>query len=133
MKKIVYLLYLLPIILLCITCAEKETPFFTHLYGRLKLQNGSTYFDNVILRISDLNPNDFDRLRIREITTATIDSLPGSFELDSVCYGTSGYMSNEIVSVYCDSMDNPAFPSLYWYPEIHAHNGVDTILLNIHY
>jgi len=130
MKKIVYFL---PIILLFTACPETETPFYTHLYGRLKLQNGTTYFNNVTLQISDLSPDNFNQPRIREVITATIDSLPGSFELDSVCYGTSGYMNNEIVSVYCDSMTNPAFPSQLWYPEIRAHNGVDSILLNIHY
>lgn len=130
MKKIVFLL---PIILFCVACPEKETPYFSHVYGRLRLQNGSTYFDNVILQVSDLNPDDPDRFRIREVTTATIDSLPGSFELDSVCYGTSAFMNSEIVSVYSDSIDNPAFPSQLWYPAINGRNGVDTILLYIHY
>ncbi len=131
MKKIGFFL---PIILLCIACTESEIPYFTHIYGRLKLQGtDSTFIGGVILQISDLNPADLSRFRIREVTTAMPDSILGYFEMDSVCYGTSAKMNNEIVSVYCDSIKNPAFPSLLWYPEIHGHNGVDSIILNIHY
>ncbi len=131
MKKT--MLFLLLIIFFT-ACAEQETPYFTHLYGRLRLQNtDSTFIDGVLLQISDLNPDHLDRLRIREVTTATSNSLKGYFELDSVCFATSAIGSSEIVSIYCDSINNPAFPSQLWYPEIHGRNGVDSIIINIHY
>lgn len=109
-------------------CTQKEIPYFSHVYGRLQYNDqDSTGFNNVILQIRDLNPDNPGVFRFRDVTTTNHDSQDGFFEMDSVCYGTSGYMTSEIVRILCDSLKNPGYKTKWWFPNImHA---VDTIII----
>lgn len=121
--------FLAGIILLIITCAQKEEPYFTHLCGWVKYPGSSDTLgiNDIILQIIDINPDDVNRSRIRETTTKSVDSLPGFFEMDSVCYGTSGYQGSQTVVVRVDSTKNPGWPTQWQYLDLNG--GIDTVVL----
>ncbi len=125
MRKI---LILIIAVLLLLYCSRKEELYFTHLYGRVK--HDTTYINGIILIVRDINPENTAYYRFRTDTTGySSDSLPGFFEMDSVCYGTSNYQGGDIVAVLVDSTDNPGWPRQYWYLSLHG--GIDTVELNL--
>lgn len=80
--------------------------------------------------VRDINPENTSYYRFRRDTTGySIDSQPGFFEMDSVCYATSGYQGSQIVAVMIDSIDNPGWPRQYWY--LNLYGGVDTVELKL--
>jgi len=113
-----------------LACSQKETPFFSHVYGWLRYNAQDTIgIDGVILTILDVNPDNPSYYRTRYDTTMSHDSHSGFFEMDSVCYGTSGYLSSDLVKIKCDSLQPPLHKNLTWIPTIMG--GVDTIFLNL--
>jgi hypothetical protein len=111
-------------------CPQKETPYFSHVYGWVRgVSFESTGVNGVVLQIRDINPENPEAYRYVEVTTQTLGSRIGSFDLDSVCYGTSGYMTSELVRIYCDSLKNPAWKTQWWFPTIMGE--LDSITLNI--
>jgi hypothetical protein len=113
-----------------LACPKKEIPYLSHVYGWLRLSTAESLGVNgILLQISDLNPEQPDRFRIREVTTQIRDARDGYFEMDSVCYGTSGYMSGDIVTIYCDSLKNPGWKTQWWNPSLKSE--VDTIIIFI--
>lgn len=118
------------IIFIFLACPQKETPYFSHVYGWLRYNELDTVgTNNVILQIRDIDPENTAYFRNRSDTTMIHDSHGGFFEMDSVCYGTSGYLSSDIVRILCDSLQNPGYKTLIWFPTIMG--GVDTIFLNL--
>ncbi|KPJ72855.1 hypothetical protein AMJ52_04975 [candidate division TA06 bacterium DG_78] len=117
--------------LLVVQCAtEEEEIYFTHLYGYAREETDSTTgISGLILKIRDLNPNDLDYWRTREVTTQTQDALVGFFEIDSVVYGTSQQQGTGYVAIFLDSLQNPQWPSQLWYPTIFG--PADTIILYV--
>lgn len=120
-----WLVFFAGIIFLILTCAQKEVPYFTHLYGWVKYD--TLGINGIILQIIDINPDDVNRGRVRETITKSSASLPGFFEMDSVCYGTSGYQGSQTVAIQVDSTKNSGWSTKIWYPDIKG--GVDTVLL----
>jgi len=127
MKKITLLCILLS--LLVLQCAETAEPLVCHVYGWVKKESDSTGVDGIILRLRDIDPYNTEQSRERLITTATIDSMPGSFEVDSICYGTSKMQGTGFVTIFLDSTSNPGWPNQYWHPDIYG--AVDTVILYI--
>lgn len=125
MKKIIFFL----IFLIIYNCTRKEELYFTHLYGWIKYDTLGG-INGLKLLIRDINPENTDYYRYRPDTTGySPDSLPGFFEIDSVCYGTSSYQGSQIVAVLLDSTDNPGWPRQYWYLSLSG--SVDTVELNL--
>ncbi len=110
-------------------CTEAEEPYICHLYGYVRTDpsNSLTGINNLVLKIYDINPYDISNIRMRETTTGVQDSIPGFFEMDSVCYGTSKRGGN-LVTVFIDSTLNP-YPTQYHTPFISGE--VDTIIIEI--
>ncbi len=126
MKKIIFLIIFIFVIF---DCAKKEELYFTHLYGWAKYDTLGG-INGLKLVIRDIRPDDTDYYRFRSVTTGySNDSLPGFFEMDSVCYGTSNFQGGQIVAVLLDSVDNPGWPRQYWYLTLSG--GVDTVELNL--
>ena len=88
MSRIMLLLFAI-VTMVTFNCGEAEEPFFSHVYGWVKRTADSTGINDMNLKITDLDPDNFALGRERETTTTTYDSLDGFFEMDSVCYGTS--------------------------------------------
>ncbi|MCX7994840.1 MAG: hypothetical protein N3A65_03570 [candidate division WOR-3 bacterium] len=115
--------------LVVFNCTKKEELFFTHLYGWLKYDTlGGINGLNILIR--DINPENTGYYRFRPTKTGySPDSLPGFFEMDSVCYGTSNFQGSQIVAVLLDSTNNPGWPRQYWYLTLTG--GVDTVELEL--
>ncbi|MEO0136398.1 MAG: hypothetical protein ABIL39_04010 [candidate division WOR-3 bacterium] len=112
------------------TCTRKEELYFTHLYGWLRYDTLGG-INGLKILVRDINPENTDYFRFRPtITGYSPDSLPGFFEMDSVCYGTTSLQGSQIVAVLLDSTDNPGWPRQYWYLSLSG--GVDTVELNLH-
>jgi hypothetical protein len=131
-------IFLIPVLLiLTIHCGQQEgEPFICHLYGytqRIRVVNDSipVYdtlpgINGLILRIYDINPYDVNLGRLRYDTTVTRDSVPGCFEMDSVCYGTTTNQGN-LVSIGVNATENPGWNTQYRMPYISGE--VDTVLI----
>ncbi len=125
MKKIIFLILLTFTIF---NCRQKEELYFCHLYGWM--QYDSTRINGIVLMVRDINPENTAYFRFRTDTTGySPDSLPGFFEMDSVCYGTSNFQGSQIVAVLVDSIDNPGWPRQYWYLDLKS--SVDTVELSL--
>jgi hypothetical protein len=131
MKQFFLITVLASLLVLAVQCATgEEEAYFTHLYGYVRSETDSTTGVNgLILKIRDLNPNDIDYWRIREITTQTQDTLAGFFDVDSVVHGTSHQQGTGYVAIFLDSLENPQWPSQLWYPTLFG--PVDTIILYV--
>jgi hypothetical protein len=107
-------------VLLGVQCAtEEEVPYFTHLYGYAREEADSTTgINGLILKIRDINPDDVNYWRTREVTTHTQDALHGFFEIDSVVYGTSQQQGTGYIAIFLDSLQNLQWPSQIWYPTV---------------
>lgn len=127
MKKIVLLSILLAVITL--NCTEEEEPLICYLYGWVKRETDSTGVNDLLLRIRDINPNDVNQWRERNTTTRTEDSIPGFFEMDSVCYGTSKMQGIGYVTIIVDNDSNPGWTTQYWQPNVYG--AIDTVILYI--
>ena len=128
--KLKFIPLAITIFFIFLACPQKEIPYFSHVYGWLRYNEQDTIGrNNVILRIQDVNPDNPAYFRNRYDTTMNHDSRGGFFEMDSVCYGTSGYLSSDLVRIICDSLQNPGYKNLTWIPIIMG--GVDTIFLNL--
>lgn len=125
MKKIIFLV----VMTICFfDCRHKEELYFTHLYGWAKFN--SVGVNGIVLTIRDINPENTNYFRFRFDTTGYVsDSLPGFFEMDSVCYATSGMQGSAIVAVLLDSVYNPGWPRQYWYLTLSG--GADTVEINL--
>ncbi|MEO0206230.1 MAG: hypothetical protein ABIL22_06105 [candidate division WOR-3 bacterium] len=125
MKKIISLFVFIFVVF---SCTNKEEMYFTHLYGWIKYD--TTGINGIKLLVRDINPENTNYYRFRPDTTDfSSDSLPGFFEMDSVCYGTSSYQGSQIVAVLVDSTDNPGWPRQYWY--LNLSGGIDTVELKL--
>jgi len=125
LKKFIFLIV---IAFTLFNCTHKEELYLTHLYGWVKYD--TTYINGIVLVVRDINPENTAYYRFRTDTTNySTDSLPGFFEMDSVCYGTSSYQGSQIVAVLVDSTDNPGWPKQYWY--LNLSGSVDTVELNL--
>jgi hypothetical protein len=122
---------------MAINCGEEEgDPLICHLYGntqRIRVVNDSipvhdtlAGVDGLVLRIYDINPYDVNSGRLRYDTTYTRDSVPGCFEMDSVCYGTTNNQGN-LVTIGIDETENPGWNTQYRTPFIAG--SVDTVLI----
>ncbi len=124
MKKIVLLISV--ITLFALNCGEeKEELFFSHLFGYIRRQVDSTGVNDLLLRIRDIDPDDYSQARERSTTTTHNDSLNGFFEMDSVLYGTSKMQGVGYVIIIVDSLDNPGWLDTSWFPDIVG--PVDTV------
>ncbi|UCF69874.1 MAG: hypothetical protein JSW49_06645 [candidate division WOR-3 bacterium] len=133
MKKI--LILFMPLVFLAtFHCGGEEEPFFSHVYGntqRIRVINDSipiydtlSGVNGMVLRIYDIDPYNLSTFRLRYDTTENRDTIPGCFEMDSVCYGTTRNQGN-IVSIAIDSTENPGWTTQYHSPFISG--DVDTI------
>jgi hypothetical protein len=112
-----------------LNCTEEdEEPMICHLYGYMINNDTQQGVDGLIVRIGDINPYDLDQSRLRYDTTMTQDSIPGFFEMDSVCYGTTKRQGN-LVLIGIHEDDNPGWPSQFYTPDIFG--DVDTVYIYI--
>lgn len=134
MRKII-VVSLFFLLVVAINCTEtEEEPFISHVYGYTNFVRISqdTIFDTLpgvdglILRIYDIDPYNIPTGRLRYDTTETWDSIPGCFEMDSVCYGTTNNQGN-LVTIGYDETENPGYSTQYLRPGISG--AVDTIYL----
>lgn len=137
MKKVLFF-SLFFLLFVAISCGgEEEEPFICHhLYGytqRIRVINDSipvydtlAGVDGLILRIYDINPYNVSIGRLRYDTTETRDSVPGCFQMDSVCYGTSSNQGT-IVTIGINETENPGWNSQYQTPFIDGE--VDTVFI----
>lgn len=134
MRKLVFLvLFFLLIIVINCTGTEEE-PFISHVYGYtnfIRISQDTIHdtlpgVNGLILRIYDIDPYNIPEGRLRYDTTETRDSIPGCFEMDSVCYGTTSNQGN-IVSIGYDATENPGYSTTYLRPYISG--DIDTINL----
>ena len=107
---------------------EDEEPMICHLYGYMINNDTQTGVNGLVVRIVDINPYDLAQSRLRYDTTMTQDSIPGFFEMDSVCYGTTKRQGN-LVSIGIHEDDNPGWPSQFYTPDIFG--DVDTVHIYI--
>jgi copper chaperone CopZ len=114
------------IVLACLSCADTDEAFLSHVYGWAYTKSDSTGINDLTIRIRDINAYDLSQLRERTIITETMDSLDGYFELDSVCYGTTSIQGIGYVIIFIDSVDNPNWPDTNWFPDIRG--PVDTVI-----
>ncbi len=129
MKRLLAIIILFLVFLFNCTWKQGE-PYFCHLYGYMKDVEDSIGVNNIFLYIKDLDPNNADKRRIRETKTAmSSDSMPGFFEMDSVCYGTTTREGN-FVEIYVDSIKNPGWATQLWVPIIHSE--VETLILYLY-
>lgn len=106
------------LIILVMSCAEEEEPFFSHLSGWVRREVDSVGVNGLFLQIRDIDPDHLDQFRVRTTTTMAQDSLDGYFEIDSVLYGTSQKQGTGYVAIIADSLYNNNWPSHIWYPNI---------------
>lgn len=115
-------------------CTDTEEALISHVYGYtnfVRITQDTIYdtlpgVDGLILRIYDIDPYNLSAGRLRYDTTETWDSIPGCFEMDSVCYGTTNNQGN-LVSIGYDEGENPGYSTLYLRPFISG--AIDTINL----
>ncbi|UCD19391.1 MAG: hypothetical protein JSU64_08265 [candidate division WOR-3 bacterium] len=132
MKKV--LILFMPLVFLAtFHCGgEAEEPFISHVYGytqRIRVVSDTindtlSGVNGMVLRIYDIDPYNLSTFRLRYDTTVNRDTIPGCFEMDSVCYGTTRNQGN-IVLIGIDSTENPGWTTQYHYPFISGE--VDTI------
>ncbi len=125
MKKITILLFLFMFV--CINCTDGEEPLLSYVYGWAYKTSDSTGINGLTIKIRDINPHDLEVLRDRTLITQTKDSLPGYFEIDSVCYGTTKIQGVTYVTMFIDSVDNPTWSDTAWYPNLRG--PVDTVII----
>jgi hypothetical protein len=126
-KLLLYSLFL--IFVVAVTCGgEDEEPFICHLYGYMINNNTQQGVNGLIVRIYDINPYNIHSGRLRYDTTMTQDSIPGFFEMDSVCYGTTKRQGN-LVTIGIDNTENPNWPSQLYTPDIFG--AVDTVYIYV--
>jgi hypothetical protein len=112
---------------IAINCTgEDEDPLICHLYGYMINNNTQQGIDGLIVRIVDINPYDIANARLRYDTTITQDSIPGFFEMDSVCYGTTKRQGN-LVLIGIHENENPGWPTQFYTPDIFG--DVDTVYI----
>jgi hypothetical protein len=130
MKKII-LLSIIAVSIIVVGCTEEEEiPLICHLYGYIRDDDTQQGIDNMVIQIIELvNPYDINSNRIRYDTTMMHDSIPGFFEMDSVCYGTNKRQGTGMVSIGIDSTLNPAYLSRI-YP-IDITGSVDTVYVYV--
>ena len=128
MKKLMlYSLFLFFVI--AINCGgEEEEPLICHLYGYMISNVTQQGVNGLIVRVYDINPYDIGGGRLRYDTTMTQDSIPGFFEMDSVCYGTTKRQGN-LVTIGLDNTENPNWPNQFYTPDIFG--DVDTVVIYI--
>lgn len=107
---------------------EDEEPLICHLYGYMINNNTQQGVNGLIVRIHDINPYDIATTRLRYDTTMTQDSIPGYFEMDSVCYGTTKRQGNLVV-IGINETENPGWPGQYYTPDIFG--DIDTVYIYI--
>lgn len=128
MKKLVTLTFCL-IFFAAINCTgEDEEPLICHLYGYMINNETQQGVNGLTVRIIDINPYNLASNRLRYDTTMIQDSIPGFFEMDSVCYGTTKRQGN-LVSIGIQEDENPGWPSQYYTPDIFG--AVDTVYIYI--
>ena len=133
-----FMICLIPLMVaVAINCGgEPEEAFVCHVYGytqRIRTINDSIPIydtlagvNGLILRIYDIDPYDVSMGRLRYDTTETRDSIPGCFEMDSVCYGTTTNQGNN-VSIGINETENPGWNTQYRTPDIFGE--VDTVII----
>ena len=116
--------------IVAVSCTEEDEPLICHLYGYVRDNNTGLGVDSIVLQIIELiNPYDLNTGRLRYDTTMTQDSVPGFFEMDSVCYGTNKRQGTGMVTIVIDSTLNPGWLSRI-YP-IDVVGDVDTVYVYI--
>lgn len=125
MKKIIILLIFF--VFVWINCTDDEEPLLSHMYGWVYRTSDSTGINDITIKIRDIDPYDVKVLRDRNVITQSKDTLPGYFEIDSVCYGTTKIQGTTYVTMFIDSLDNPTWPDTAWYPDLHG--PVDTVTI----
>lgn len=125
MKKVVIPLFFF--VFVWINCTDDEEPLLSHVYGWVYKTSDSTGINGLTIKIQDINPHDLEVPRYRTLITQTKDSLPGYFEIDSVCYGTTERQGVTYVTMCIDSVDNPTWPDTAWYPDLRG--PVDTVII----
>jgi hypothetical protein len=125
MKKIIILLIFF--VFVWINCTDDEEPLLSHMYGWVYRTSDSTGINDITIKIRDIDPYDVKVLRDRNVITQSKDTLPGYFEIDSVCYGTTKIQGTTYVTMFIDSLDNPTWPDTAWHPDLHG--PVDTVTI----
>lgn len=125
MKKILILLFFF--VFVWINCTDDEKPFLSHMYGWVYRTSDSTGINDLTIKIRDIDPHDVNVLRDRSMITQSKDTLPGYFEIDSVCYGTTKIQGTTYVTMSIDSVDNPTWPNTIWFPDLGG--PVDTVIV----
>jgi len=130
MKKII-LFSIIVISIIVVGCTEEEEiPLICHLYGYIRDNETQQGVDGMVIQIIELiNPYDLNSNRIRYDTTMMHDSIPGFFEMDSVCYGTNKRQGTSMVSIGIDSTLNLGYLSRI-YP-IDVSGSVDTVYVYV--
>ncbi|MDH4210209.1 MAG: hypothetical protein OEV79_02020 [candidate division WOR-3 bacterium] len=130
MKKVLLFAIILISIVVIGCTEEEEIPFICHLYGYIRDNDTQLGVDGMIIQIVELiNPYDINSNRIRYDTTMTQDSIPGFFEMDSVCYGTNKRQGTGMVIIGIDSTLNPGW--LQGSYPIDVTGSVDTVYVYI--
>ncbi len=130
MKKIL-LFSIIIISIAVIGCTEEEEiPLICHLYGYIRDNDTQQGINGMVIQIIELiNPYDLNSNRVRYDTTMMQDSIPGFFEMDSVCYGTNKRQGAGMVSIGIDSTSNPGYLSRI-YP-VDVVGSIDTVYVYI--
>ncbi len=128
MKKLVTLTFCLTFLAAINCTGEDEEPLICHLYGYMINNETQQGVNGLTVRIIDINPYNLASNRLRYDTTMIQDSIPGFFEMDSVCYGTTKRQGN-LVSIGIQEDENPGWPSQFYTPDIFG--AVDTVYIYI--
>jgi hypothetical protein len=125
-KTLIFWLFLLAFV--AVDCTTEEEPLICYLYGYMINNNTQQGVNDLIVRIYDIDPYNTSNGRLRYDTTMTQDSIDGFFEMDSVCYGTSGRQGN-VVMIAIDDSENPNWPDAFFMPDIFG--DTDTVYIYI--
>lgn len=125
MKKIIIILFFF--VFVWINCTDGEEPLLSHMYGWVYKTSDSTGINDLTIKIRDIDPYDIKLLRDRSVITQSKDTLPGYFEIDSVCYGTTKIQGTTCVTMSIDSVDNQTWPDTIWFPDLRG--PVDTVII----
>ncbi len=128
MKRFMLCLFFLFLAVMIHCGGEEEEPLICHLYGYMINNDNQQGVNSLIVRIYDIDPYDIGSGRLRYDTTMTQDSIPGFFEMDSVCYGTTKRQGN-LVTIGLDNTENPNWPNQFYTPDIFG--DVDTVFIYI--
>jgi hypothetical protein len=111
-----------------ISCTKEPELLFTDLYGWVRDTTAAdtTGINGLVLVIYDCDPDAPNISRARWDTTRTQDSLPGFFEMQDVCYGTTNDQGSNVVVVLDSHYNHGRIPQ-YWYPR--TDGPVDTAVL----